>query len=95
MGAALGGRNQVDIAFGNHLSLFRQPDNCPADDFFFTLLIADKGLCRNSLVIRQVFKQIVPETIFKIPGLGFIGVFVCKCDGQARAQDRLGTHHMF
>ena len=91
MGAALGGRNEVDIAFGDNLSLFRQPDYRPGHHFFFAFLFTDKRLFRNSVEVLQVFEQIVLQTILEIPGIGFAGVLVGESNRQTRTQDGFGA----
>ena len=72
MGAALGGGNEIHVAFGDDLSLFRQPDNRPAHHFFLAFLLPDKRLLRDAFEFHQVFQQIVPQAIFKIPFLQIV-----------------------
>ena len=79
---SMGGWNEVDVAFGYNLSLFGQPNNRPTDHFLFPLLMANKGLFRNSIISREVFKQIISEAVFKIPGIRFAGVLIGKGDRQ-------------
>ena len=94
MRATLRRRNKVDIAFSYYLSLFRQPDNRPADSLLFSLLVADERVFRNAVVFRQVFKQIVFEAIFKIPGVRLAGVLVRKGNCQSWAQNGFGAQCM-
>ena len=85
VGAALRCRNKVDIAFGNQLPLFGQPHDRPGYDLLFAFLVPDEGYFRNSIVLRQIFKQIVLEAILEIPGIRLAGMLIRKGNRQAGA----------
>ena len=93
MGAVLGGRDQVDVAFLHQLA-FRQPGNGPVDDFGFLLQAAGEQVGGQHFALAQFGLQVVAQAVLVIPGVDFAGGLVGQPDGQARAQHGLGAQQV-
>ena len=94
VGAALSRRDQVDVAFLNAVSTFRQPQQCPVDGFFITRQAAAKRLVRQALEFADRIDQIRTQAVFVMPFDLFTAAFVFKGDQQPRTQYGLGFEYV-
>lgn len=90
MGAALHGRDQVDVAFGQQLTAFRQPQQRPVHRFGVTGEIADERRFRQGNQAVNRFHQVVGQAILVAPALLGVVHFVDEIDLDAGAQHRFG-----
>ena len=89
MGAALHGQDQVDVAFGQQLTAFRQPQQRPVHRFGVTGEIADERRFRQGNQAVNRFHQVVGQAILAPALLGVVH-FVDEIDLDAGAQHRFG-----
>ncbi|MNF95167.1 hypothetical protein D3C84_779070 [compost metagenome] len=94
MGAALGCRDQVDVAFLDAVAPFRQPQQGPVGCLLVTGQAAAERFVGQAGELTDSVDQVRPQAIFVMPLDALAGGFVLKADQQPRAQDRLGLEHM-
>ena len=94
MGAALGGGNQVHVAFHHRVATFRQPLDGPVYGFFVTGEAAGKRFQRDRFDIRQGRAQIIPQAVLVEPLVFFAGLFLQEGHPKAWAQYGLGAQVM-
>ena len=90
MGAALGGGNQVDIAFLDQLAL-GQPGQGPFAGIGLALDAAQEQVGRQAGLVRQLPAQVIAQAILVAPLILLAAGFVMQLDGQARAEHGLGA----
>ena len=83
-------RDQVNVAFGQQLAAFRQPQQRPVHGFCIAVKVTDKRFFRQRWQAVYRFAQVVVQTIGVAPGLCGIVNVVCKGDFHARTQHRFG-----
>ncbi len=93
VGAALGGRDQVDVAFLQQAA-FGQPAHGPAHFRVGAFHGAVERFPRQALVIFQLGFQVVGEAVFVAPFFSFAGLVDGQADGQAGAQHGLGAQQV-
>ncbi|MNV26446.1 hypothetical protein D3C71_1175660 [compost metagenome] len=93
VGAVLGGRNQVDVAFLDQLAL-RDPGQGPVHHLVFLLQVAHEQVRRQHLALAQLGLEVIAQAILVIPGVLFVGGLVAQFHGQARAQHGLGAQQV-
>ncbi len=91
---ALGGRDQVDVAFLHRVATFRQPQQRPVDRFLITGESAAERLVRQTFEFADRIDQVGAQAVFVMPLDFLAGAFVFEADQQARAQHSLGLEHM-
>ena len=94
MGTALGGGNQVDVAFHDGIAALWQPLDGPIHRFLITGETAGEGLKRHGFDVCQGSTQVVPQAVLIEPLVFLAGFFLQECHHQARAQHRLGPQIM-
>ena len=94
MGAALRGRNQVDIGFSDQFAAFRQPGNGPVDGLVLAGHAFGERLERHGFLVVQVLPEVVLQTTLVQPCFFLAAFFLEEADFQARAQHGLGAQHM-
>ncbi|MNP51324.1 hypothetical protein D3C76_1456330 [compost metagenome] len=94
VGTALGGRDQVDVAFLHRVATFRQPQQRPVHGFLVTGQAAAERLVRQALEFADRVDQIGTQAVFVMPFDFLAAGLVFKTDQQPRAQDGLGLEHV-
>lgn len=94
MGAALGGGDQVDVAFLHAVAAFGQPQQRPVDGFLVTGQAAAERRVGQALEVADRIFQVGAQAVFVVPLDLLAGTFVFKAHQQARAQHGLGLEHM-
>ena len=94
MGTALHGRDQVNVAFGQQLAAFRQPEQRPVHRFRFGGEVADKRFFRQRRQAIYRFAQVVVQTILVAPALLGVIHIVFKDNLNARAEHRFRFQQM-
>ncbi|MNR00882.1 hypothetical protein D3C85_1166700 [compost metagenome] len=94
MGTALGGRDQVDVAFLYRVATFWQPQQRPIHRFLITGQAAAERLVRQALEFADRIHQVGTQAVFVMPFDFLAGGLVFKADQQPRAQHGLGLEHV-
>ena len=82
--------DQVDVAFRQQLTAFRQPQQRPVHRFGVTFEIPDERFFRQGRQAVNRFAQVVVQTLFVAPALFGVVYVIFKGDFHARAQHRFG-----
>jgi len=82
VGAALGGGDQVDVAFLHAVAAFRQPQQRPVDGFFVPGQAAAERLVGQAFEIADGVFQVGAQAVFVVPLDLFAAAFVFKGDQQ-------------
>ena len=90
VGAALGGGDQVDVAFRNGVAALGQPCHGPGYRLSVAVQLAHEGFVRDGFNFLKTVGQVFLQAVFVEPGFFFAFVFVAEGYRQARAQHRLG-----
>ena len=91
MGAALGGRNQVNVTLHNRFATFRQPLERPVHRFLVAGKAARERLQRYGFDVGKLGAQVVPQTALVAPFIFITGVFLQESDVQAGTENGLGA----
>ena len=94
VGTALGGGDQVDVAFLYQLAALRLPEQRPVDRLLARRQSTGKGLHRQCGPLLAGIGQIVAQTILVVPTGLFPGLAVIKLHLQPRTQHRLGLEQV-
>ena len=94
MGAALGGGNQVDVAFLHRLAALGQPEQRPVHRFPGRSQAAVEGRLGQPQGVAHGVDQIGSQPVFVMPFAALAARFVEEAHRQARAEHRLGLEHV-
>ena len=94
MGAALGGGNQVDVAFLHRLAALGQPEQRPVHRFPGRSQAAVEGRLGQPQGVAHGVDQIGSQPVFVMPFAALAAGFVEKAHRQTRAEHRLGLEHV-
>ncbi len=94
VGAALGGGDQVDVAFLQRLAAFRQPQQGPVHRFLVAGQRAAERLVGQAHVLAYRIGEVGAQAVLEVPAGGLVEVLVGEGDFQARAEHGLGLEHM-
>lgn len=90
MGTALHRRDQVDVAFGQQFTAFRQPQQRPVNRFGIAGEGADERFFRQQRQAVNRFAKIVGQTIGVAPALFAVVNQIAENNLYARAENGLG-----
>ena len=88
---ALGGGNQVHVAFHDRFAAFRQPLDRPVHRFLVAGEAAGERVQWHRLDIRQRRAQVIPQSILVAPLVLLAGFILQEGHRQPRAQHRFGA----
>ncbi|MNO74755.1 hypothetical protein D3C76_657690 [compost metagenome] len=94
VGAALGGGNQVDVAFLNAVATLGQPQQGPVDGLLVAGQAAAERLVGQAQVVADRVDQVGTQAILVMPFDLFATGLVFETDQQPRAQHSLGLEHV-
>ncbi|MNS58305.1 hypothetical protein D3C72_912200 [compost metagenome] len=94
VGAALGGRDQVDVAFLDAVAAFWQPQQGPVHRLLVTGQAAAERLVGQALELVDRVDQVGTQAVLVVPFDLLAAGLVLEADQQARAQHGLGLEHV-
>ena len=68
MGAALRGRDQVDVALGQLVAAFGLPGDSPFQLLFCLYMLAEKQVCRDNRLLVQFIQHVIAQAVSVVPG---------------------------
>ena len=94
MRSALGGRNQVDVAFGNRVFPIQQPHESPFDCLALGLEIAAERFLGQPFALLELIDQVLSQSTGIKPFLFLAGRLDLELDLEPWAQHGLRAQHM-
>ena len=94
MGAALRGRDQVDVTFGDRLAARGHPLYRPVHRLVLAGERADERFRRQQLETLERLEQVVGQPVLVVPLGRFLGLFDVKLDPEPGAQYRFRAQHV-
>ena len=94
MRAAVGRRNQIDIALGDRVFGRGRPADRKFDRILILLALAGDGLVGQTIRLAELIDKVAPEITCEEPLVFLAGEFIGEGNAQARAQDGLRLEHM-